>query len=123
MYKCEQCGCMTFDRVMLEDGLKVCEYCLTDHDSKILLAKAKKITHHREYNNLAWLIKKDNKTIKNWCKKHGLSQAVATAVINKCGHYAVSDIAEMSTAHLDVLIAAQKDGYEKTLIAEGYVEV
>ena len=121
MNPCEICGCQTFERYTLESGEKVCEYCEMQYrQAKNILAQACAPVQ-RDYNNLTWLIKQDNKTVRNWAKKHGFSYAVVEQVLHKKGHYAQTDIHRMSPQHFDIIMALCDDGYTDTLVNEEYV--
>lgn len=121
MFKCEQCGCMTWDRVMLDSGLKVCEYCETEDTNKKLLAKAAKIHHTREYGNLAWMIKKDHRTIRNWCKLHGFEYSLVEKIIHRKAPYDRGNIHSMTNKHFQVMMAMCDDGYRDILVQEEYI--
>lgn len=121
MYKCEQCGCMTFDRVMLDNGLKVCEYCECEDTKQKQLAKAAKVHKTREYGNLAWFIRLDHKTIRNWAKKNGFEYSMVEKIIHRKEPYNRSDIHSMTEKHFAVVMAMCDSGYRDILVNERYI--
>lgn len=118
METCQGCNCQALTLYTMPDKQRLCDYC---SDSWVIVANTKPVRKAREYNNVKFSLKLKHGTIKKWSEIHGFHSATVNQVLNKQGYYAVTDIDVMSITHLDILIALEKEGLGKLLIAEGYI--
>ena len=118
MRECNGCKCQAHTLYMMPNGQELCDYC---SDAWVAMENAPIVRKTREYNNVQFIIRHENGTVKKWADKHNFNVGTVNQVLGKKGHYNVSDIEEMTITHLDILAALEAEGHGSLLVADGYV--